>query len=429
MTSEVKNEANQPGCETADTNVQQISPETAPNGEQPDPKPSSYPSAAPRDDNSDDTHQGAAEEQSTAADANGQPAMSKKAMKRLKRKQEWEDQKDERKRRRKEKKLAQKARMRDRRAELRAEAAAAGLDPKEALRSAAPRRSKGQPVPVAFVLDCDFEAYMREKEIISLASQVTRCYSEVRTAGYKPQLCVSSWGGQLRERFETVLQSVHVNWKGVEFVEGDFLEASKLAKQNMLDPSKRGTVVDALKPAADEDSAVHAEPSNGKLVAEPEPPPPEEYKHIVYLSSESPHVLDRLEADTCYIIGGLVDRNREKGLCHRRARQRGVRTARLPIGEYMVMQSRVVLATNHVVEIMLRWLECGDWGEAFMKVVPKRKGGTLRKEDGATGSTSAKAEAAEAEAGEAEDDDHDGSEVGPEADIEAALEVESVDSD
>jgi tRNA (guanine9-N1)-methyltransferase len=27
-------------------------------------------------------------------------------------------------------------------------------------------------------------------------------------------------------------------------------------------------------------------------------------------------------------------------------------------------------------------LECGDWGEAFMKVMPKRKGGKLREEEG-----------------------------------------------
>ncbi|KAK5396728.1 tRNA (guanine(9)-N(1))-methyltransferase, partial [Exophiala xenobiotica] len=46
----------------------------------------------------------------------------------------------------------------------------------------------------------------------------------------------------------------------------------------------------------------------------------------------------------------------------------------------MDMQSRKVLTTNHVVEIMIRWLECGDWGEAFMKVIPKRKGGKLRGE-------------------------------------------------
>ncbi|KAK3072120.1 hypothetical protein LTS18_014704, partial [Coniosporium uncinatum] len=28
--------------------------------------------------------------------------------------------------------------------------------------------------------------------------------------------------------------------------------------------------------------------------------------------------------------------------------------------------------------IMLKWLEFGDWGEAFDQVIPKRKGGTLK---------------------------------------------------
>ena len=58
--------------------------------------------------------------------------------------------------------------------------------------------------------------------------------------------------------------------------------------------------------------------------------------------------------------------------------ERRVKTAKLPIGDYMQMASRFVLATNHVVEIMLRWLELGDWGKAFLQVMPKRKGGILK---------------------------------------------------
>ena len=107
---------------------------------------------------------------------------------------------------------------------------------------------------------------------------------------------------------------------------------------------------------------------------EPQPEPNAAFSDVVYLTSESPYTLQRLEPHTSYVIGGLVDRNREKGLCYRRARELGIRTARLPIGQFMVMQSRQVLATNHVVEIMVRWLECEDWGEAFMAVIPKRKG-------------------------------------------------------
>lgn len=37
------------------------------------------------------------------------------------------------------------------------------------------------------------------------------------------------------------------------------------------------------------------------------------------------------------------------------------------------MSSRFVLTTNQVVEIMLKYLECRDWKEAFMEVIPQRK--------------------------------------------------------
>ena len=46
------------------------------------------------------------------------------------------------------------------------------------------------------------------------------------------------------------------------------------------------------------------------------------------------------------------------------------------------MSSRKVLATNHVNEIMVKWFETGDWGKAFMEVIPKRKGGKLKDEQG-----------------------------------------------
>ncbi|KAG9617952.1 hypothetical protein KCV04_g15060, partial [Aureobasidium melanogenum] len=98
----------------------------------------------------------------------------------------------------------------------------------------------------------------------------------------------------------------------------------------------------------------------------------------IYLSADSDYTLTELKPFSTYIIGGLVDKNREKGICAARAAAAGVKTARLPIGDYLAMASRKVLTTNHVHEIMLKWLECGDWGEAFMKVIPKRKGGQLK---------------------------------------------------
>lgn len=94
--------------------------------------------------------------------------------------------------------------------------------------------------------------------------------------------------------------------------------------------------------------------------------------------------MTELKPYSTYIIGGLVDKNRHKGICYKAAMEKGIKTAKLPIGEYIEMTSRSVLATNHVVEIMLRWLEVRDWGEAFMHVLPARKRGKLRekKENG-----------------------------------------------
>ena len=70
-------------------------------------------------------------------------------------------------------------------------------------------------------------------------------------------------------------------------------------------------------------------------------------KEIVYLSSESENVLTEFSEDDVYIIGGLVDHNRYKGLTHEMALAKGVRHARLPIDEFVKLDSRKVLTINH----------------------------------------------------------------------------------
>lgn len=156
------------------------------------------------------------------------------------------------------------------------------------------------------------------------------------------------------------------------------------AKDSMSGP-EGGKAIDVLE-VVDETPALsfEADDTNAskrkKQTAAPEPEeePEDVDTSIVYLTADSPYTLERLEPNTCYVVGGIIDRNRHKGLCYKVAREKKVRTAKLPIGEYMILHDRHVLATNHVVEIMLRWLELGDWGAAFMKVIPSRKGGTLK---------------------------------------------------
>jgi tRNA (guanine9-N1)-methyltransferase len=94
---------------------------------------------------------------------------------------------------------------------------------------------------------------------------------------------------------------------------------------------------------------------------------------LVYLTADSENILERLDPSKIYIVGGLVDRNRWKGVTLEKAKSQGIQTAKLPIGEHMKMLSSQVLTVNQVVEIMLRFAELGDWSKALFAVIPPRK--------------------------------------------------------
>ncbi|XP_061438866.1 tRNA methyltransferase 10 homolog A isoform X2 [Rhineura floridana] len=95
---------------------------------------------------------------------------------------------------------------------------------------------------------------------------------------------------------------------------------------------------------------------------------------LVYLTSDSPDVLNELDESKAYVIGGLVDHNHHKGITYKRAQEQGISHAQLPLGIFVKMNSRKVLAVNHVFEIILAYLEKRDWEEAFFTVLPQRKG-------------------------------------------------------
>ncbi|KAB8293037.1 hypothetical protein EYC80_007399 [Monilinia laxa] len=368
---------------------------------------------------------------STSTDANQPNSLSKSQIKKRKKQEEWEANKSKRAEFRRIKRKERQARK--------AAAQASGLLPPP------PPSSSRRPiqVPVAFLIDCDFESYMMEKEIISLTAQVTRCYSDNRTAVYRGHMGIAGWGGKMKERFEGVLAGNFNSWKGVKFLEEGWVEAAgimdglmrgaeggklvgALARENGLEEWKKPVkeskkledsateptesaqpeVKDEQEPAEPISTPTEAPTTSGSTSI-PTPSNPQEAPeptlstspsttttpNIIYLSSDSENTLTTLTPNTTYIIGGIVDKNRHKGLCYKRACDAGIPTAKLPIGEYMTMQSRTVLTVNHVMEIMIRWLETGDWGEAFLKVIPKRKEAKLRSKN---------------EGEEAEDGDGDG---------------------
>ncbi|KAG0590503.1 hypothetical protein M758_1G111500 [Ceratodon purpureus] len=103
---------------------------------------------------------------------------------------------------------------------------------------------------------------------------------------------------------------------------------------------------------------------------------------LVYLTADSETVLETLDKSKIYIVGGLVDRNRWKGITAEKAERQGIATAKLPIGDHMKMLSSQVLTVNQVVDILLQFLEVGDWGKALFTVIPPRKRGATEPLEG-----------------------------------------------
>ena len=294
--------------------------------------------------------------------------ISKNKLKKLKREQQYEENRGRRKIKRKEKLQEKKLRKRatrdiSRTTDIEIFANINGQtndnDGPEGNRR---RLRQSVQLPVTIIIDCGFDDLMLPQERTSLAAQLTRCYSDNSKAPFKTHLAISSFGGHLKDRFDNVLSGNHKNWKDVRIMSEDFIEVAKKSQEWMKEDG--GTIGGAL---TSEPGAYQGPQTDESGTGD-----------IIYLTSDSPDTLTELRPYSTYIIGGLVDRNRHKGICYKRAMERGMRTAKLPIGDYMQMASRFVLATNHVSEIMVRWLELGDWGEAFERVVPKRKGGVLR---------------------------------------------------
>ncbi|XP_023688087.2 tRNA methyltransferase 10 homolog A [Paramormyrops kingsleyae] len=290
------------------------------------------PEAERRGSDGDNTVEGAEDPEGQAAEkeaeggsqANGTEPMSKRQRKRLLRHQQWEEQRDLRKQRRKERK--QKRRL------GRPLQAVDGVEWMQRKRL----RREATPSSLRLVVDCSFDSLMPLKDVKKLHKQIQRCYAENRRALHPVQFYLTSHGGQLKQNMDENDKG-WVNWKDINIRPEQFQQV--ISKEE-----------------------------------------------VVYLTSDSPNVLTELDESKAYIIGGLVDHNHHKGITFQRAQELGIDHAQLPLGSFVKMNSRKVLAVNHVFEIILAYLEKRDWQQAFFTILPQRKGAVpLEQEGGADG--------------------------------------------
>ncbi|XP_044536200.1 tRNA methyltransferase 10 homolog A isoform X3 [Gracilinanus agilis] len=260
--------------------------------------------------------------------------LSKRQMKKLMRQKQWEDQRELRKQKRKEKRQRRKLER-----QLHLESNSDGHDRKRF-------RSDVVPSPLRLIVDCSFDNLMVSKDIKKLHKQIQRCYAENRRASHPVQYYLTSHGGQLKKIMDENDKG-WVNWKDIHIKPEHYSELMKK-------------------------------------------------EDLVYLTSDSPNILKELDESKAYVIGGLVDHNHHKtpaswvyreqrrvgihimsllqGITYKQASEHGIHHAQLPLGDFVKMNSRKVLAVNHVFEIVLEYLETRDWQEAFFSILPPRKG-------------------------------------------------------
>ncbi|KAM4878633.1 tRNA methyltransferase 10 homolog B isoform 1-T1 [Sylvia borin] len=104
---------------------------------------------------------------------------------------------------------------------------------------------------------------------------------------------------------------------------------------------------------------------------------------IVYLTPDSENVLEDIDPDKVYVLGGLVDESIRKQLTLRRAQEQCLQTARLPIREYMVKAPNSrnyhseTLAINQVFDVLSTYYETRSWPAALRAGVSSGKGYVL----------------------------------------------------
>ncbi|XP_044731967.1 tRNA methyltransferase 10 homolog A [Chrysoperla carnea] len=239
--------------------------------------------------------------------------LSKRQRKRLAKKLKWESRKHE-------KRLKERARKKQRIDEAKSCNIKLGPSRKE-LKHSKMILSKCK---TSIVIDLSFDELMSNKDLNKVIKQTLRVYSLNRRSSTPVQLYLTSFNGLIENEIQK--HDGYQNWD-INFKTESYLSIFNSNKDK-----------------------------------------------LIYLTSDSDHIINELYDDHIYIIGGLVDHNQHKGLCYKLACDNNIKHGQLPINQYIQMRTRKVLTIDQVFEILLRVIEGSSWKESFLKVIPERKG-------------------------------------------------------
>ncbi|XP_033986721.1 tRNA methyltransferase 10 homolog A isoform X2 [Trematomus bernacchii] len=215
-------------------------------------------------------------------------SLSKRQRKKQQKQQKWEEERELRKQKRKDKKQQRRLERHSHQEE----------EGGEVQSSRKRLRRDVTPSALRLLVDCSFDSLMLSKDVGKLHKQIQRCYAENRRALHPVQLYLTSLGGQLKQIMDEKDKG-WVNWKEITIKSEHYKD----------------------------------------VVAKEE---------LVYLTSDSPNILEEMDPTKAYVIGGLVDHNHHKGITFEKAKELGIDHAQLPLSSFVKMNSRKVLAVNHV---------------------------------------------------------------------------------
>lgn len=173
------------------------------------------------------------------------------------------------------------------------------------------------------VFDLGFASQMKQREVRSLAIQLTYCYAMNKTIPTPICYHFCSYTDEVKEELEKMGS---IGWLA-KFAHQPFYDVEEIMKSG---------------------------------------------KEVVYLSPESENVLEQVNPNAFYVIGGLVDKPVTKFLSFKRAHNLEIKTARLPLAEHLKQLRSTALNINSVVEILENFIQTQNWEEAVTKGVPKR---------------------------------------------------------
>lgn len=219
---------------------------------------------------------------------------------------------------------------------------------------------------------------MTEKELNSLGYQIKVIYSENKKRQPNAMLIIANY-----EQIKQYLIPSHINWSIYclnGFLTEVFNEGTQISSYcpenkpalNLFESNNEPLNI-IEKFLANKfnnngnEQIVHSVKFDGAFL------PIDPTNICVYLSSDAEDVLEDLDDNKIYIIGGLVDRNRHKNYINRVSQVIGTKCYRLPIDRYFKLNSSSVLTTNQIYSILIDFYETKDWRQALIKNIPKRK--------------------------------------------------------